>query len=762
MFYPKRKKWTGLGASGSAQPKFTIQLTANYEPITAAVTATTVRFPVLKKPTDAVRPTFGIAKRKSWRQDNWSQGWGQFRFADKNRFWYATMHSFRDNELSAGASLVNPSTNISAAGVTGFCEYAPSPLGPELLTNTTWDADTTGWTAAGSTLASVVGGQSGNCLQVTNASTSYGYGRQLFATTPGVRYRVQVYEKDGTTTGVLRVGTTVGGYELLNESVTNANWTLVTKYFTAITATTSILVGNATNVVTKTSLWDEISVKYAFGDTGSSRTLYGCAGNIVYSYNHTTEVWTAVDLAGSIIEAREEGGVMYVTSLGLEFHTLTGTTWAAAAYKGEHFCFHDGVTYKSGDSMDTKGHLLNYGASWAKEIVVGGTEDTINAVISFKGGLYVLKGDGLHTVFTKPADATITTFTPKAVPIQTFPSQRSATLGKAWAIWGDRLWFNCGTSLAYFDGLDVVMVEYPWSVSPKPLSTIYSMTAMDDCLIVGFAGYALAYYDKGAGTPGTWHYCANLNLDTRQVNAVWFSRIPATNRLWFGLNDIADDANNSKYQTMENGLFMPSVFANTATGIPSQSVYYSSWFDDSDQTISKWVMEAYVEVDNCDATGNNVTLQYAVDGGSSYTTIGAAITADGITKLPTSGYVGGATLVAFRSIQLKAIIASATGAVSPIIKAIELLFQPRSPDRRQMDMSLLCQAEWEVGAYNAAYSAKQYRDFLWAASQQDTPITLTDEYGDAYTVSLVIVEHPEYTEDGAVTGSVIPVHLEEV
>jgi hypothetical protein len=359
------------------------------------------------------------------------------------------------------------------------------------------------------------------------------------------------------------------------------------------------------------------------------------------------------------------------------------------------------------------------------------------------------------------------------------------------------------------------------------------------------------------------------------------------------MDDIADNTANTLYAVMANGLFLPSVFA-------ASSDWYSSWIDDSDQTVSKWLMNVYVETLNCDTgttlvtnggfdsattgwtavasatlasiaggqsgnclqvtngaaaagygyqslttvvgqryrvnvyfkagtagaggikvgtsaadgtyvnitptdtswtlytryftatttitvvtlysgdstSGNtglydtvsvvavgSVTMAYATNGGSSFTNIGetggTSIVADGISALPATGYIGGSTLVSAQSVQLKATIHTRTSTVSPIIKGIDLIFQPRTPDRRQWDLGLLCTEDWELGTYASQYTPKQYRDFLWKAAQQDTPVTYTDEYGDAYTVSMVLRETAPYVEEGTVKGTEISVHLEE-
>ena len=172
-------------------------------------------------------------------------------------------------------------------------------------------------------------------------------------------------------------------------------------------------------------------------------------------------------------------------------------------------------------------------------------------------------------------------------------------------------------------------------------------------------------------------------------------------------------------------------------------------------------MQLYVEAANCDAN-NTVQMAYASDAVATFVNIGTAITSDAVTLRPATGFIldSSGNNLAIRKIQLRATIVSA-GTVSPIIKSIELVYDPRPPDKRQFAMTLLCGTEWEVGNDNPKYTAKQYRDFLWAAAQQDTPIVYTDEYGDAYTVLATIIETPPLTEEGTVTGMYCKLNLRE-
>jgi hypothetical protein len=75
-----------------------------------------------------------------------------------------------------------------------------SSIGNELITNPTFDANTTGWTALRGTLASVAGGQSGNCLEITydgiGEVNSAAY--QDIDVPPGEPFTISVYVKSGT------------------------------------------------------------------------------------------------------------------------------------------------------------------------------------------------------------------------------------------------------------------------------------------------------------------------------------------------------------------------------------------------------------------------------------------------------------------------------------------------------------------------------------------------------------------------------------
>lgn len=136
-----------------------------------------------------------------------------------------------------------------------------STLGTELVTNGTFTTDTTGWTGTNATLASVAGGQAGNCLEVTDSGSGGGYGYQSITTVANQNYTLSYYFKKGSgASGALGVCVTAGCKTLYDSgTLTDANWTLKTFNFKA-TGTTTII-STFSNGASGTALFDGITLK---------------------------------------------------------------------------------------------------------------------------------------------------------------------------------------------------------------------------------------------------------------------------------------------------------------------------------------------------------------------------------------------------------------------------------------------------------------------------------------------------------------------
>jgi hypothetical protein len=129
--------------------------------------------------------------------------------------------------------------------------------GADFITNGAFTTATTGWTAGGgATLTVVSGGVSGNALQVSGSSN--GYASQAVVTGTGRNYRLSVYYKNGTTTGILKVSSAAGGAgDIVSKAVTNAAWTLASVVFTAVGTTTYI---DLMESGSGTMLWDSVTL----------------------------------------------------------------------------------------------------------------------------------------------------------------------------------------------------------------------------------------------------------------------------------------------------------------------------------------------------------------------------------------------------------------------------------------------------------------------------------------------------------------------
>lgn len=155
-------------------------------------------------------------------------------------------------------------TVLSAGGSVEINTTAPAitpTLGAELIVNGGFDSDASSWTAGGSaTLASIAGGQSGNCLQITNGSFGSA-GQTLPALTVGAYYQFLVYQKNGLAGGIPRWGINPSANEYVGIPSTQANWTLKT-FIARVTSATSnltLIVNSAAG--SQTSLFDGASVK---------------------------------------------------------------------------------------------------------------------------------------------------------------------------------------------------------------------------------------------------------------------------------------------------------------------------------------------------------------------------------------------------------------------------------------------------------------------------------------------------------------------
>lgn len=203
---------------------------------------------------------------------------------------YFTFDAGEGNIITADYLTVS-GHNLNSIGATLGLEYsAGATTGADLVTNGGFGSDTSGWTAAASSLASVASGQSGNCLEVTNSGAASGSAYQDIAgLTVDETYKLSVYFKKGTGgSGAIKIGTTTDDdfYES-STGLTDAGWTEYIFYFTAKETTARITFVNESAVSSETALFDTATMLIV--DWTDAFTAYAPSSDLTLVKEHTSQ-----------------------------------------------------------------------------------------------------------------------------------------------------------------------------------------------------------------------------------------------------------------------------------------------------------------------------------------------------------------------------------------------------------------------------------------------------------------------------------------
>lgn len=177
---------------------------------------------------------------------------------------------------SAGKKLVG---YIKAAG-------EGETYGSELLPNTAFDNTTSVVEFWHVTVASVAGGQSGNCLQVTSAGGDGQAQEVPSSLVSGRLYKLTGYLKNGGDWPVMKLALNGSPYTnwvmLGNESL--PSWTLRTGYGVATTTEASASVFFVGYTDGQTSLYDEVSLKQVTAPSSTGVTIVSTPDGTTYSW----------------------------------------------------------------------------------------------------------------------------------------------------------------------------------------------------------------------------------------------------------------------------------------------------------------------------------------------------------------------------------------------------------------------------------------------------------------------------------------------
>jgi len=173
-------------------------------------------------------------------------------------------------------------------------------FGDELVTNVTFDSDTTGWTIAGGdavgTIASIAGGQSNNCLEITRVSGTSQTAQFTTTTANGALYKASAYVKSGTSGNeTFRIQMQNVATSLI-EGTTSATWTQHSVYATRSTST-YLYLGKRSGTA-GTMLFDEASYKQLLTPSSTGVTITSTRGGTTYNWESIESGFNYNDASG--------------------------------------------------------------------------------------------------------------------------------------------------------------------------------------------------------------------------------------------------------------------------------------------------------------------------------------------------------------------------------------------------------------------------------------------------------------------------------
>lgn len=133
----------------------------------------------------------------------------------------------------------------------------------DVVSNGSFDSAVTGWSQYYCSASSETGGQSDNCAKVANNSSAQGYIGQQLTVKPDHVYLIEVYHKNGDTTGFIKIGTSVNDGTYESRNVDDSDWTLYRFYVVPTTTTLWITLGVGSSVNAEYTYFDEVKCLWA-------------------------------------------------------------------------------------------------------------------------------------------------------------------------------------------------------------------------------------------------------------------------------------------------------------------------------------------------------------------------------------------------------------------------------------------------------------------------------------------------------------------
>ena len=232
-----------------------------------------------------------------------------------------TLTAYLGQKLTITDSLNKKAVGYIKAAGTG------ETLGDELVTNGGFDSDTTGWDVGSSALlASVSGGESGNCLQVTENGETNPYAVQVIPVNNGKLYKILASVKQGTSSTYRIYPAGIGMSEWVVDRTSTSSWQImntltygITPYTTATkdSNTWFVLMVTATAGSGLTHLFDNVTFKQVLTPSATGVTITSTPNGTTYNWTSIESGFNYNDASGYTYTIESVGGGGSLMLLGV-------------------------------------------------------------------------------------------------------------------------------------------------------------------------------------------------------------------------------------------------------------------------------------------------------------------------------------------------------------------------------------------------------------------------------------------------------------
>jgi len=197
-------------------------------------------------------------------------------------------------------------------------------LGDELVTNGGFDSDTTGWHIGSSALlASVAGGESGNCLQITENGAASPYASTGMSVVQGALYKSNYSVKQGTssTYRMYITGTSIyESYPMLADRTSTSEWVAQGPWYRVPIGTGTawfVLYNIAAQGSGLTHLFDSATFKQVLTPSATGVTITSTPNGTTYNWTSIESGFKYNDASGYTYTIESVGGGGSLLLLGV-------------------------------------------------------------------------------------------------------------------------------------------------------------------------------------------------------------------------------------------------------------------------------------------------------------------------------------------------------------------------------------------------------------------------------------------------------------